>query len=165
MLDSVCTLLVLRCTKRAVQYRCMLHYRDGLYPTTDIGTPSPRALSKSTLRLSTVCQKRLGIYVSVLMCGCVVMGLWLVTTTVKEAVTRGPGLSLISSYFAYTSGTFMMAAVILFVYAPAQLLVCSKYRQPSPYHPMLSTVLVLLTPGLSWPPTTRRGLSPSHRAP
>lgn len=77
MLDSVCTLLVLRCTKRAVQYRCMLHYGDGLYTTTDIGTPSPRALSNNTLRLSAVCQKRLGIHVSVLMCGWVVMGLWL----------------------------------------------------------------------------------------
>lgn len=163
MLDSVCTLLVLRCTKRAVQYRCMLHYEMDFIPQTL--ELRHRVLSVKAHCACRLCQKRLGIHVSVLMCGWVVMGLWLVTTTVKDAVTRGPGLSLISSYFACTSGTFMMAAVILFARAPAQLLVCSKYRQPSPYHPMLSAGLVLLTPGLSWPPTTLSGLSPSHRAP
>lgn len=95
MLDSVCTLLVLRCTKRVVQYRCMLHYEmDFIRPQTL--ELRHRVLSVKAECACQLCPKRLGTHVSVLMCGWVVMGLWLVTTTVKDAVTRGPGLSLIS---------------------------------------------------------------------
>lgn len=85
--------------------------RDGRPQTLEL---RHRVLSVKAHCDCRLCQKRLGTHVSVLMCGWVVMGLWLVTTTVKDAVTRSPGLSLISPYFACTSGTFMMAAVILF---------------------------------------------------